>query len=62
MEREKLVDILEKYFSIGDSYTYELNRVKEGFYYGTISTEDFLEWTNENVNDLADYILRKWEA
>lgn len=57
--REKLIDILSHYFQIGDSYTFELTRVKEAFELGTMSFEDFSEWDEENIADLADWILDK---
>lgn len=57
LDKEALVQILSAYFNIGDSYTYELTRVKEAFEIGTMSLDDFQEWNNEQVNDLADYIL-----
>lgn len=58
MNREKLIEILSKYFSIGDSDTYCLTRVKEGFAVGTVTIDDFVEWDEENIADLADYILK----
>lgn len=57
-DREKLIEILSKYFDIGDSDTYVLTRVKEGFTVGTITIDDFKEFDEENVADLADYILK----
>ena len=57
--REELMSVLASYFSIGDSYTYELNRVKEAFYIGTMTLEDFVEWDEDNVSDLCDYIMDK---
>jgi len=57
--REKLIDILSHYFQIGDSMTFELTRVKEAFAIGTMSFDDFSEWDEENVADLADWILDK---
>ena len=57
--REKLIDILSHYFQIGDSMTFELTRVKEAFAIGTMSFDDFSEWDEKNVADLADWILDK---
>lgn len=57
-EREKLIEILSKYFNIGDSDTYILTRVKEGFAVGTVTIDDFQEFDEENVADLADYLIK----
>ena len=59
VNREKLMAVLRNYFSIGDSYTYELTRVKSAFEVGTISLDDFEEWGEENISDLCDYIFRE---
>ena len=56
---DRLADILSHYFLIGDSYTFELTRDKQAFAIGTMTFEDFSEWDDENVNDLAEYIVRK---
>ena len=55
-----------KYFSIGDSYSYNLTRVKSAFAVGTISLEDFEEFDESFINDLVDYLLKnnviiKWK-
>ena len=57
--KDKLTEIISSYFSIGDSYTYELTRVKEGFGAGTISIDDFVEWNEDSVCDLVDFILQR---
>ena len=57
--REKLIEILSQYFEIGDSYTYDLTRVKEAFEIGTMTFDDFHEWSEKNVADLADFIMKK---
>lgn len=59
MDREKLMEVLSNYFEIGDSYTYELNRVKEAFWVGTMTFDDFVEWDEDNIADLCDYIIEK---
>lgn len=51
--------VLRDFFSIGDSYTYELTRVKSAFEVGTISLDDFEEWGEDNISDLCDYIFRE---
>ena len=59
---ERLAEILSRYFQIGDSYTFELTRVKEAFAIGTMSFDDFSEWDDENVSDLAEYIMESLSA
>lgn len=59
VQREAVMQALNKYFSIGDSYTYELNRVKEAFYVGTMTLDDFEEWNEDNVSDLCDYLMKE---
>lgn len=53
-----LKEILMRYFGIGDSYHFELTRVKEAFAVGAMKLDDFQEWTEENVDDLVDYIKK----
>lgn len=59
VNREKLMAVLRVFFSIGDSFTYELTRVKSAFEVGTMSLDDFEEWGEENISDLCDYIFRE---
>ena len=56
-ERERLIEILNKYFEVGDSDFYICNRVKEAFALGTMSLDDFSELDGENTADIADYLL-----
>ena len=56
--REKLVELLAKYFDIGDSYAYNLTRVKSAFAYGTMGFDDFEEFDEETVAAIADYLIR----
>ena len=61
-DRDKLMEVLSKYFGINDSdgsYTHELTRCKSAYSVGTMSMEDFEEWTEHNVADLADYVLKR---
>ena len=59
VNREKLMAVLREFFSIGDSFTYELTRVKSAFDIGTMSLDDFKEWEEEDISCLCDYILRE---
>jgi len=60
LDREKLKEILMQYFDIGDSYTYNLTRVKEGFAVGTVTIDDFEEFDEEIIDDIVEYILDKY--
>ena len=55
--KEKLVELLNKYFQIGDSYAYNLMRAKEAFAIGTMKFDDFVEFDDETTSDLADFLL-----
>lgn len=55
--RDRLIELLAKYFTIGDSYAYNLTRVKEAFAVGTVTIDDFVEFDDEVVADIADYLL-----
>ena len=57
--REILLTILNKYFEIGDSDTYCLTRDKSAFAIGTMSIDDFEEYSEENTTDIVDYILKE---
>lgn len=59
--RDKLKELLMKYFTIGDSYSYNLTRVKEAFAVGTVSVEDFEEFDEEFIDDLVKYIMENME-
>ena len=55
--REKLVELLAKYFDIGDSYAYNLTRAKSAFACGTVGLDDFEEFDEETVADIADHLI-----
>lgn len=61
LDREKLKEILMQYFDIGDSYAYNLTRVKEGFAVGTVTIDDFVEFDEEIIDDIVEYILEHYE-
>ena len=56
-QREELVELLNCYFTIGDSYAYNLTRVKEAFAIGTVELDDFVEFDEEITADIADFLL-----
>ena len=62
IDKDKLIEVLSRYFDIGDSYTYTLTRVKEAFAVGTVSLYDFVEWGKNNVEDLAEYIVNNLDS
>lgn len=55
--RGKLVELLSEYFDIGDSYAYNLTRVKSAFAWGTMGLDDFEEFDEETVADIADHLI-----
>ena len=57
-EKERLIELLTKYFEVGDSDFYICNRVKEAFNLGTMTLDDFTEIDEENTVDIADYLLK----
>lgn len=59
LSRDKLIELLSGYFSIGDSNTYELTRVKEAFGIGTMTFNEFVEWSEDNVANLADWLIKE---
>lgn len=60
MDKENLVSVLNDYFSIyTDTYAYNLTRDKTAFSYGTMTMDDFEEFTEETTTDLAEFIINK---
>lgn len=55
--RERLIELLSRYFDIGDSYTYNLTRDKAGFAVGTVDLDDFEEYTDDDMTQLADHLI-----
>lgn len=55
--KDKLKELLMKYFTIRDSYSYNLTRVKEAFAVGTVPLEDLVEFDEEFIDDIVDYLL-----
>ena len=61
-EREDLANWLFEFFGMNGqqgTYCYHLTRTKEAFSYGTVSLDDFVEFDDETVNDLTDFLLSK---
>lgn len=52
-----LKDKLMEYFEVDmDSYFYVLTRDKSAFDYGTMSFDDFKEFSEEQVDDIIDFL------
>lgn len=62
LELDKLRQLLTEYFNIGDSYAHWLTRVKEAFAYGTVTLDDFEEFTEESIDDIIEFIQKKMEG
>lgn len=58
-DKTKLKEKLIEYFDIGDSSAYYLTRVKESFSVGTMTLDDFVEFTENDIDDLVDYLTKK---
>lgn len=56
--KDKLKELLMRYFTIGDSYSYNLTRVKEAFAIGTVSLDDFVEFDEEFIDDIVEYLIK----
>lgn len=55
--KEKIAKAISEHILLDDTYTYELTRVKSAFEFGTMSLDDFEEWSEENVDDLAKAVV-----
>ena len=58
-DKTKLKEKLIEYFNIGDSSAYYLTRVKGAFNIGTMTLDDFVEFTENDIDDLVDYLTKK---
>lgn len=58
LSKEDLKNKLIKYFNIGDSYCYHLTRVKEARSYGTLTIDDFIEFDEDTIDDIIEYIFK----
>ena len=56
-KREALIEHFSKWADIGDSYIFDLTRVKEAFAIGTMDLDDFVEWDEERIAMLVDEFL-----
>lgn len=54
---DNLKDKLMEYFEVDmDSYFYVLTRDKSAFGYGTMSFDDFKEFSEEQIDDIIDFL------
>lgn len=56
--KEKLMQILANYFDLSDTYAYNLTRDKQAFAVGTMSLDDFEEFDEDTISDIADYLIK----
>lgn len=57
--RDKIHSAINEHLNIDDTYAYFLTRIKEAFSVGTVTIDDFEEWTDDDVADLVDSIMEK---
>ena len=56
---ERLKDVLMDYFDVNnDTYAYNLTRDKKAFGVGTMTFDDFEEFSEETIDDIVEYIKR----
>ena len=56
---ERLKDVLMDYFDVNnDTYAYNLTRDKKAFGVGTMTFDDFEEFSEETIDDIVNYIKR----
>lgn len=61
ISKEVIEEKLMKYFDINTNncMAYNLTRVKEAKQYGTLTIDDFVEFDEETINDIVNYIFKK---
>ena len=60
--RESLIAFISWWADIGDSHIFDLTRVKESRAVGTMILDDFEEWGEERVSELADALINWLKA
>ena len=56
---ERLKDVLMDYFDVNNNtYAYNLTRDKKAFGVGTMTFDDFEEFSEETIDDIVEYIKR----
>lgn len=61
ISKEVIEEKLMKYFDINTNncMAYNLTRVKEAREYGTLTIDDFVEFDEDTINDIVNYIFNK---
>jgi hypothetical protein len=57
--RDKIHSAINEHIDVDDTYAYFLTRDKSSFSVGTVTLDDFEEWTDSDVADLTDSIMKK---
>ncbi|MDT2565157.1 hypothetical protein [Enterococcus avium] len=57
--RDKIHSAINEHIEVDDTYAYFLTREKSSFSVGTVTLDDFEEWTDSDVADLTDSIMEK---
>ena len=57
--RDKKHSAINEHIDVDDTYAYFLTRDKSSFSVGTVTLDDFEEWTDSDVADLTDSIMKK---
>lgn len=55
--RDELIGFFSWWADIGDSYIFDLTRIKSSRAVGTMSLDDFEEWGEDRVAELADALI-----
>lgn len=61
-DRDHLIEWLNEYFGMDDTYHYVLTRDKRAFGVGTMTLNDFEELSPDSVAELADHLLTKLKS
>lgn len=56
---DELINALDEYFCMSDTYAFNLTRVKESRSCGTMTIDDFEEFDEETISDLAEFLINK---
>lgn len=61
MNKQELIQKLMNYFDIGTNncMAYNLTRVKEARQYGTLTIDDFVEFDEETIDDIVNWIFKE---
>lgn len=61
MNKEELKEKLMNYFEIGTNnvMSYNLTRVKEARNYGTLTIDDFVEFDEDFIDDVVEWVFKE---